>query len=119
MNAETNVLLLCAIIILICASYLVVHEDYDDGFFGRAFLVVSWGVALIFVYGIVWVNERFEVNNMVMVLVVALTCTLARTATKFYLWHSWGISSWKRASTRPKVKVKEERMAEDDQVQDC
>lgn len=95
MNVDTWLLLACAVISILCASYLVAHEDYDDGAFGRAFLVSVWLMSLWLIYAIVVVEERFESDLMILVFSIGQTLFMARCAVKFLLWHRFGVSSWR------------------------
>lgn len=95
MNIDTWVMLLCAVLSFACATYLVAHEDYDDGVLGRAFLVAVWLMSLIVGYSIVFVGERFESDALMLVQTAGLTLFMARCAMKFALWHHFGVSSWR------------------------
>jgi hypothetical protein len=100
LNVDSGIVLGNAIVTLICTTYLVIHEDYDDGAFGRLFLVAAWFVSLQVAYGIIWVGERFSIDALFLTLMTALTLTVSRTTAKFYMFHRWGISSWKERSDR-------------------
>jgi len=94
-NGETLTVLFSTIVTCWCCAYLVLHPDYDDGAFGRTYLVVGGFTAFVMLFGILTAQEVYTADPLILVLIVAHTLILARTAFKFWLWHRFGISSWR------------------------
>ena len=72
MNADTFVLLACAICLAACGLYFIKHKDYDDGIVGNMALWAVCGVSALIVYSIVVRHERYELDNLTVVLLVAI-----------------------------------------------
>ena len=100
MNADTIVLFLCAALLAACAGYFIVHKDYEDGVVGNAALWSVCAVGTLIVYSIAARGERYELDNLTVVLLVAITVFVARHATRFWRWHTFGVHSWKEAKDR-------------------
>lgn len=100
MNADSVILFLCALCLAACSVYFIAHKDYEDGVVGNVALWFVFGVSTLIAYTIGVRGERYDLDNLTGVLIVAITVFVVRHATRFWRWHTFGVHSWKEAKDR-------------------